>query len=89
MNESIEQIVKALRKVPERKLLIIELANSIPLKHGDLDVDVLREMQPQVNLAIAEAKAYGAHTLQAVDTLVRLPVHSELKVLTTEDLEEF
>jgi len=25
-----------------------------------------------INLAIAEAKAYGSHTLQAVDSLVRL-----------------
>ncbi len=74
--------------MPEKKLLLIELANSIPLKYGELDVDALREIQPQVNLAIAEAKAYGAHTIQAVDALVRLPRQSELQVLTREDLED-
>lgn len=88
--EVIEQIVRAMRKVPEKRLLLIELANSVPLRHGDLDVTVLRDIQPQINLAIAEAKAYGTHTIQAVDALVRVPgqpAPAELRPLMEEDLE--
>lgn len=64
-------IIEILRRVPEKKLLIIELANKVPVKHGDFDVDYLRGIQKEVNLAIAEAKAYGAHTIQAVDSIMR------------------
>ena len=62
----------ALVKVPEKKLLIIEIANTIPIVNGELDYRELADRQLAVNLAIAEAKVYGAHTLQAVDSLVRL-----------------
>jgi hypothetical protein len=70
--ESIDRIVTALIKIPEKKLLIIELANTIPIINGELDYRELADRQLAVNLAIAEAKVYGAHTMQAVDSLVRL-----------------
>jgi len=70
--EYIDRVVTALVKVPEKKLLIIELANSIPIVNGELDYAELANRQLDINLAIAEAKAYGSHTLQAVDSLVRL-----------------
>ena len=70
--ENIDRIIAALRRVEKKNLLIIELANNIPIKHGMLDIDVLATMQREVNLAIAEAKAYGAGTIMAVDALVRL-----------------
>ena len=70
--ENIEKVVRALEKVPPKKLSIIELANSIPVAHGMLDIDALSQKQREVNLAIAEAKSYGAHTIMAVDCLVRI-----------------
>jgi len=70
--DDIERLAEILRKVPEKRLLIIELANSIPIKNGLLDLNVLKAKQRDINLAIAEAKAYGSHTLMAVDALVRL-----------------
>lgn len=88
--EDIEQIVRVLKRVPEKRLMIIELANTIPIKGGELDINVLQAKQPEVNLAIAEAKAYGVHTMQAVDALVRLkgqPALPELRPLEEEDLE--
>ena len=69
--EYIEKVVCALKKVPAKQLLIIELANRFT-RDGELDCDDLAQHQPEVNLAIAEAKMYGAHTLAAVDTLRRL-----------------
>ena len=73
MNESedVEKVVCALKKVPQKSLLIIELANRFT-KDGSLDFTGLAEAQPEVNMAIAEAKMYGAHTLVAVNTLRRL-----------------
>jgi hypothetical protein len=76
--ENINRIVMALVKVSEKKLLIIELANTIPIVNGELDYRELADRQLAVNLAIAEAKVYGAHTLRAVDALVRLRARGEV-----------
>ncbi len=69
--ENIERVVRALAKVPPKDLLIIELANRFT-KDGQLDYDALADAQPEVNVAIAEAKMYGAHTIRAVSTLEQL-----------------
>ena len=76
--EDISKIVSILRKVPGKRLLIIELANSIPIKNGMLDLQVLSAKQREINLAIAEAKAYGSRTIMAVDALVRLRARREV-----------
>ena len=76
-SEDIERVVRALRKVPAKHLLIIELANQIPIKYGELDYAEVAERQPEINLAIAEAKAYGTHTIQAVEALIRLQSRKE------------
>lgn len=69
--ENIEKVVRALEKVPPKSLLIIELANRF-MKDGQLDNDALADAQPEVNVAVAEAKMYGTHTLRAVSTLEQL-----------------
>lgn len=68
----IERVVTALKKVPEKRLLMIDLANRIPMKDGQLDYDAVTAIQPEVNMAIAEAKMYGTQTLMAVDSLKRV-----------------
>ena len=73
----IERVVAALKKVPEKRLLIIDLANRIPMKDGQLDYDAVTAIQPEVNMAIAEAKMYGTQTLMAVDSLKRVIARSE------------
>jgi len=70
-SENIERVVCALEKVPPKALLIIELANRFT-KDGQLDYAALAEAQPEVSMAVAEAKMYGAHTLRAVGTLDNL-----------------
>ncbi len=70
--EDIERVVAALKKVPEKRLLLIDLANRIPMKDGQLDYDAVTAIQPEVNMAIAEAKMYGTQTLMAVDSLKRV-----------------
>ena len=71
-SEDIERVVAALKKVPEKRLLLIGLANRIPMKDGQLDYDAVTAIQPEVNMAIAEAKMYGTQTLMAVDSLKRV-----------------
>ena len=70
--EHINKIVSALVKVPAKHLLIIQLANQIPIKNGELDYAEVAKRQLEIKLAIAEAKTYGTHTIQAVDALIRL-----------------
>ena len=67
----LDSMIEALKGVPEKKLLIIELANSIPIKNGMLDIPTLQAKQAEITLAETEAKVYGAHTIQAVELLVR------------------
>ncbi len=76
-SEAIDKVVKALLKVPEKRLLIIELVNSIPIKNGNLDLNVIEARQPEINLAIAEAKVYGSYTIKAVDSLIRLKARTQ------------
>jgi len=73
----IDRIISALKKVREKKLLIIELVNRVSSEGGQLDYYELENIQPDVNLAIAEAKTYGAHTMIAVETLKRLRTPKE------------
>ena len=70
-SENIERVVHALQTVPPKTLLIIELVNRF-MKDGQLDNDALAEAQPEVNVAVVEAKMYGTHTLRAVSTLEQL-----------------
>jgi hypothetical protein len=74
MTESadIGRVVASLKKVPEKRLLMIDLANRIPMKDGQLDYDAVTAIQPEVNMAIAEAKMYGTQTMMAVDSLKRV-----------------
>ena len=73
----IERVVAALNKVPEKRLLLIDLANRIPMKDGALDYDAVAAIQPEVNMAVAEAKMYGTQTLMAVDSLKRVIARGE------------
>jgi hypothetical protein len=70
-SEYIEKIVAAFQQVPPKNLLIIELANKY-IVDGAIDEVGLSEVQPEVNLAIAEAKMYGSYTLIAVSSLMQI-----------------
>jgi hypothetical protein len=76
--EDIDRIVAALRKVPEKKLLLIQLVNSIPIKNGEFDYLEVQNKKLAINLAIQETKVYGAHTMQAVEALMALKPKAEV-----------
>ena len=69
----IERVIHALSMVPEKSLLIVEIANEVTDKKGALDYDKLLDQQRAVNLAVAEAKAYVQATQKAVQALKSLP----------------
>jgi len=70
----IDRVVNALRKVPEKRLLIIDIANEVATENGEIDYDKLIDRQREVNLAVAEAKAYSQATQRAIKALTDLPV---------------
>jgi len=67
--ENIKRVVAILNKVPEKHLLLIDLANELTLKNGDLDMNAVLDRQAEVNLAIVEAKAYVNATVRAANAL--------------------
>ncbi|HDZ26386.1 hypothetical protein LCGC14_1149330 [marine sediment metagenome] len=68
---TIEKLIKVLEKVPEKNLRLIDLINELTID-GEIDVDLLGEREGEINLAIAEAKMYGSHTIIAVNSLQQL-----------------
>ena len=84
--EEIARVVAALGKVPPKRLLLIDLANQIPMKYGELDPDVIEARRPEVNLALAEVKAYAGHVGQALQALEQVkPRAEEINVRRTAD----
>ena len=68
----ITSVIHVLRTVPEKRLRVFELVGELRDPDGHLDLDAIGARQAEVNLALAEAKAYARHTAQAVDALRRL-----------------
>ncbi len=71
-SEDIEKVVAALKKVPEQKLMLIEIANRVGVERGELDYVELAKIQPEVNLALSQARAYTAQTAAATMALTGL-----------------
>jgi len=67
-----DKAIAMLRTVQPKHLMIIDIANNTKIVNGELDYQELLNKQLEVSLAIQEAKVYGAHTIMAVDALVRL-----------------
>ncbi len=70
----IERIVSALKTVPAKQLRIIELTNELTGPDGQINTGALAARQPEINLAIAEAQAYGDATASAFDVIHQLMV---------------
>lgn len=90
-SDDIQRVVAVLQRVPEKRLRLIDLANRIPLKNGDFDLDVVAELADEINLARVEAAAYGSATQQAVAALTKLKGNRqsrELPAATNDDLLE-
>jgi PRTRC genetic system protein C len=65
-------VVRILRSVPEKRLRVFELAGQVLNPAGELDFEAAADREPEINLAIAEVRAYAHATEQAVQALRRL-----------------
>ncbi len=70
---STREILHILGTVPEKHLRVFELASALLDRDGELDIDAAAGLQPEINLAVAEAKSYARATGRAVEALRRLP----------------
>ncbi len=66
-------VVAILRRIPETRLRVLELAAELLDDGGELDLDAAATRRPEINLAIAEVEAYTRATRQAVEAIRHLP----------------
>ena len=64
-----DDLIKALRPVPQVRLRLIELAWKLVREDGSLDTDQLAFHHKELVEAIAEAEAYEKATMAAVQCL--------------------
>lgn len=69
----VPDVVAILRRVPEARLRVLELAAELLDQQGELDLDAAAARRPEINLATAEVEAYTRATHQAVEAIRRLP----------------
>jgi hypothetical protein len=67
-------IVAILRRVPEKRLTVFDLAAELIDPDGEVDAEAAAARQPEVNLAIAEAESYARATRSATEVLRRIQV---------------
>ncbi len=72
-----ERVLRALTTVPEKRLLIIDLATELTNKEGALDYEQVRERLPDINLAVAEAQVYAKATATAINALKQIPARGQ------------
>ena len=58
-------VAAILRRVPEKTLLVFQLAEQFVNAKGEVDYDAIGSRKPQINLAIVEAEAYAKATERA------------------------
>ncbi len=66
-------VAAVLRRVAATRLRIFELAQELLGADGELDVDRAAQRQPEINLAVAGARAYARENQQAAEALRQLP----------------
>ena len=70
---STETFIKSMRNVPEKSLMLIELANTIPVVDGVFDSRQLEKQRTKIGLAIQEANIYTNAVARTVSLLQQLP----------------
>ena len=63
-----------LRRVPEKRLAVFELATDLLDADGEIAVEAATARQPEINLAIAEVESYARSTRSAFEALRRIQV---------------
>lgn len=66
-------IIDILRRVPEKRLRVFDLASDLCGPDGSLDLAAAGRRGPEIDLALLEAETYARGTRAAVAALRRLP----------------
>lgn len=66
---TVSRIVAALRKVPEKRLAIMDLAPELVDEQGKVNVARCLDRQPEINLALIEVQSYVSATRSAAFAL--------------------
>ena len=89
-----KRIVTVLRRIPEKKFRISELAPHLLDAKGKIDFAKCLDRQGEINLAIAEVSSYIHSTrsafgsLKYLGTSLKQPEDGELEYFYMEDLED-
>jgi hypothetical protein len=67
-----DDLVRALRTVPEKRLSILDLARELANEKGELDLEKMRARVDEVEMADREARAYAQATSMVLRWLVEL-----------------
>ena len=67
-----QRVIRALRRVPQKRLKLVALASQLCTLDGTLDEVKYRELEPQLASALDEAGVYGQETRAAVQALREL-----------------
>ena len=74
-----DRVIKALATVPEKHLLIVDLAGELTTEKGTLDYELVNERMPDINMAVAEARAYARATANAINALKNIPARGQVR----------
>lgn len=66
---TVKSMVKALKKVPEKKFRIAEIAPELMGKDGKVDIGKAVDRLPEINMAIAEVQTYVKGTKMVTEAL--------------------
>lgn len=72
MTEDHDKIIHIIEAVPEKSLLLIEIAKELWVD-GTPDWDKVAAKQPEINLAMAEVQSYTRSTERAIAALKEIP----------------
>jgi len=72
MTLSPDDLVRALRTVPEKHLRIVELAHELATRNGELNVEEAAARADEVEAAVHEAQAYAQATRRVLRWLIEL-----------------
>jgi hypothetical protein len=75
--DDINAVVRVLRTIPPKKLRIIELINSVPIKNGECEFETLEKLGSQIEQAKTEATDYAHATSEARRAILEIPVKGD------------
>ena len=84
---TVKRLVDVLKKVPEKRFRIMDLAPQLVNKNGRPDVGKCMDMQADINLAVVEVNSYIHATREAYIAIISIGTDSRRRRAADEDIE--